>query len=294
MKHQADAAEEGSHRVCLACGFSTLAVVFTSDKYRVYRCSRCTMAQSPEIVAYQAGSSRVASSATPQEKVGQYAANMLKMKERCLRSLALRLPILEQVLGKPVENVCEIGCANGVGFYPFHQKGVRWLGLETDARWIAHGERHGIPIVAKDMDEVEDQFDLIYAHQVLEHVHQPFPFVSSIRTKLKPGGIVHFAVPNHSGFTALKRRALPFLTPLEYGFIQYPYHMRAYNKRSLQALLQRAGFTEVVVRAICHTDECWGEWDAYAVPILANGIFSLGAAVGLGTLLIGHARAPRT
>ncbi len=80
------------------------------------------------------------------------------------------------------------------------------------------------------------------------------------------------------------------MSPMRYGFIEYPYHMRAYNKKSLTAVLQRAGYRDIHVQAIRHTDLCWGEWDAHSVPPVSRLIFGAGNAVGLGTLLFGYAR----
>lgn len=276
---------------CVACGSGDLERVYRTEEYEVYRCGQCTMAQAPENVAPQAGTSRIASSSTPDEKLDEYSAGFEKMKVRCLASMELRIPLLEKLRGAPLESVCEIGCANGVGYFAFKERGIRWLGLDTNPRWIEHGRREGIPIEARDLDEVEEKFDLIYTQQVLEHITEPLPFLRMVKERIKPGGVFHVAVPNHDSFTSLKRRLLPAMTPHEYGFIQYPYHMRAYNKRSLRALLERAGFSQVEVRTINHIDLCWGEWDAHSAPVHHELIFGAGGAVGLGTLLFGYARA---
>lgn len=290
MNEHSTTAKPADAQRCVACGGSSLRLVYDHPEYQVYRCQDCTMAQAPEIVAPQAGTSKVGSSSTPDEKLDEYEQTFEAMKAQCLKSMAERIPFFERLLGRRIESALEIGCANGVGYSPFQERGIRWLGLDTNSRWIEHGKRRGIPVVAKDLDEVAEQFDLVYTQQVLEHIDQPLPFLQQARERLKSDGVLHVAVPNHSGFTALKRRALPSKTPHDYGFIQYPYHMRAYNKRSLRTLLERAGFSDVTVRAIRHTHLCWGEWDTHSVPKLHRAIFGAGGALGLGTLLFGYAR----
>lgn len=275
---------------CVVCGGSTKRVYRHPD-FTVVKCRACTMAQTIDGGERQIGVSKIGSSTTPDEKLDDYRDTFSQMKERAGRSLALRIPEFERVLGRRLERVCEIGCANGVGSLAFRERGIEWLGLETDRQWIDHGKRHDIAIRAMDLDQVEGQFDLVYAQQVLEHIDQPLPFFDMIRRKLRPGGILHVAVPNHNGFTAIKRRMLPRLTPTEYGFIQYPYHLRAYNKQSLGKLFELSGYETPVVRTINHIDLCWGEWDAHSSSRLNRMIFGAGGAAGFGTLLVGYARA---
>lgn len=240
----------------------------------------------------QSGVSKIGSSSTPDTKLDEYRDTFEQMKARCLPSMALRIPVFERELGRKLRRVCEIGCANGVGYFPFRDRGIEWLGLDTNPRWVRHGAERGIPVEAIDLEQVEGSFDLIYAQQVLEHIDEPLPFLTMIRKKLAPGGLAHMAVPNHAAFTAIKRRLIPQLSPMDYGFIQYPYHLRAYNKRSLRTLFERAGFENPQVRVINHIDLRWGEWDAHSAPLLNRLVFGTGGALGLGTLLFGVARAP--
>jgi SAM-dependent methyltransferase len=277
---------------CVACGGEDLRLVYETPDFAVLRCKACTMAQAPDLGIRQAGSSKVASSSTPDEKLDEYRDTFEQMKALCLRSMDLRIPFFEKLLGRPLRSVCEVGCANGVGYFAFKQRGIDWIGLDTNPRWIEFGRQHGIPIVARDLADVEERFDLIYTQQVLEHIAEPLPFLEQARERLAPGGILHVAVPNHSGFTALARRMLPKMSPTRYGFIEYPYHMRAYNRKSLGALLQRAGFKDIHVRAIEHTDLCWGEWDTHSIARRNRMIFGAGGKVGLGTLLFAYARKP--
>ena len=46
------------------------------------------------------------------------------------------------------------------------------------------------------MTKIDEKFDVITAHQVLEHVEKPNFFLEEIKEKLKIGGILHLELPN--------------------------------------------------------------------------------------------------
>ena len=57
--------------------------------------------------------------------------------------------------------------------------------------------KNKIPILEKNLNEIKEKFDIITAHQVLEHVENPMKFMSQVLRILKPGGILYFEIPNH-------------------------------------------------------------------------------------------------
>ena len=210
------------------------------------------------------------------------------------KSLNLRIPLLEAAFGRRFSSACEIGCSAGTGFLGFQEHSIDWLGLETDKQWIEFGLEHGTPIVAADLGDLGQTFDLIYCHQVLEHIWEPARFMRSIFESLNPGGVVHVAVPNHAGFTSRVRRTFPAFFPQEFGMLQPPHHLRAYSPFTLRKLFQDSGFIPIEVRGVSHTDLCWGEWFQDRGPIRNRLIFGAGAKLGLGTLLFGYAVKPQS
>ena len=53
------------------------------------------------------------------------------------------------------------------------------------------------------MEEVEGQFDLITAMEVIEHVADPAAFVASLAARLAPDGLLILSTPNRTAWSKL-------------------------------------------------------------------------------------------
>ena len=131
----------------------------------------------------------------------------------------------EKILERKCQNILDVGCGPGVFYKPYKDLSIDWIGVEVSPFWIEFGKKNKIPILEKSLKEIEDKFDVITAHQVLEHVENPMKFMNQILKILKPGGILHFEIPNHLSLSSSIRKISPILS-YDYGFIQPPMHMR--------------------------------------------------------------------
>jgi ubiquinone/menaquinone biosynthesis C-methylase UbiE len=95
-----------------------------------------------------------------------------------------------------IEFVMDLGCGIGrsLNYFRYKKPDIKWLGLDIDKspevelRTRAEGEFctfDGIHLPFRD-----NQFDIIYCNQVLEHVHYPYYLLKEACRVLKPGG--HF------------------------------------------------------------------------------------------------------
>ena len=134
-------------------------------------------------------------------------------------------------------------------------------------------------------------FDVVHFTQVLEHVVKPAQFLANACLALRPGGLLHLDVPNDGGLTALARKLNPFSEG--YGEITPPHHMIAYNKNTMQQMIEAAGFVVDDIFACAYDDSVFGLAHAH---LLKNG--RLGAAwkasalLGLGGNLVALAHKP--
>lgn len=101
-------------------------------------------------------------------------------------------------------NVLEIGCGEGGNLLPFARMGCRVTGVDLASGKIANARRFFDEAGAEgrfiDSDifalrELEETFDLVICHDVLEHIGDKRGFLSGLARYLKPDGIVFMAFP---------------------------------------------------------------------------------------------------
>ncbi|MFN3629855.1 MAG: class I SAM-dependent methyltransferase [Casimicrobiaceae bacterium] len=98
------------------------------------------------------------------------------------------------------------------------------------------------PRLLRDVPElVAQQFDLVYASEVIEHVEDPGAFVAEAAARLSPRGVLVLTTPA-AEFVARKNDPATVTAALAPGF-----HAFLFSAQALEGLLRRHGFGEVVV-----------------------------------------------
>ncbi|MDP6615159.1 MAG: class I SAM-dependent methyltransferase [Candidatus Marinimicrobia bacterium] len=210
-----------------------------------------------------------------------------KTNELATQYARRRINIYESILKRKCQNILEIGCGPGVFYKPYKQESIQWDGIEINSYWKDFGEKNNIPISDKPLELVEKTYDVIMAHQVIEHVEDPLAFMRSIVSRLKPGGIIHLELPNQNSLTARLRRISSKLS-FDYGFIQPPMHLRAYRKQTIKHLFRQFDLYSKMVIDCGNTDGIWGQVRDY--NLFQKSFYSFAGKIGLGSLLIGLAQ----
>lgn len=137
------------------------------------------------------------------------------------------------------QNLLEVGC--GYGFFLDEAKGFfpGRTGIElsaaaattaqnTSSTRVHIGSVHSLPPDMKD-------FDVIVMINVIEHVYEPLALLVRLRERLTAGGIVVLATPDIGSFwyKIMKKRWPSF---------KIPEHVAFYDRKTLEALTDRAGF----------------------------------------------------
>jgi methionine biosynthesis protein MetW len=153
---------------------------------------------------------------------------------RILRWMELRSPA----------RVLDLGCSDGelgarvqalghevIGVDIEEHKGVR----ERLTDFYQADLDHGLPA------ELDDEFDVVLAADVLEHVRSPERLLADIRAHLRPGGSVITSIPNFGHWYPRTRVALGRFDYDARGILDRG-HLRFFTRRSFARMVQSEGW----------------------------------------------------
>jgi 2-polyprenyl-6-hydroxyphenyl methylase/3-demethylubiquinone-9 3-methyltransferase len=112
---------------------------------------------------------------------------------------------------KPLEgkSALDVGCGAGLLAEPLARLGAAVTAIDAApelveaARAHAAGQKLEIDYRATPIEQVEGQFDLITAMEVIEHVADPARFVRALAKRLGPNGLLILSTPNATGWSKL-------------------------------------------------------------------------------------------
>jgi len=136
----------------------------------------------------------------------------------------------------------------GARFLDFGCGSPYFLAAVADAGWTAIGADFSPAVIdrvraagfeAHLVDDIvpalrTDRVDLVRMSHVLEHLYDPIASLRQLREVLRPGGLVHVAIPNPAGMSSVVFG--------RHWWSLEPRHVVQYPPERLRAVLERAGF----------------------------------------------------
>lgn len=117
----------------------------------------------------------------------------------------------------PGYKVLDIGCGKGAFLRSIVDSVSLAIGIDTNPAVDGDGKETKLRIYKQSVEEFaiehRDEFDLVSAFQVIEHLDSVMPFVRAAYRCVKPGGMLALSVPNRA-----RRKDLRF------GSLDYPPH----------------------------------------------------------------------
>ena len=112
---------------------------------------------------------------------------------------------------RPLEGkrALDVGCGAGLLAEPLARLGAQVTAIDPAEELIAaareHAARQGLSIDyrATAVENLEGQFDIITAMEVIEHTADPQQFLDSLAKRLAPGGLLMLSTPNATGWSRL-------------------------------------------------------------------------------------------
>ncbi|MBI3666537.1 MAG: methyltransferase domain-containing protein [Acidobacteria bacterium] len=154
--------------------------------------------------------------------------------------------IREYFRRRPPARVLELGCADGRLASELISAGHTVVGIESDARAAAQAAARGVSVLCADPEvcdfqELKQEFDVLVAADVLEHLRHPEAVLAQAARLLRADGEVILAVPNVAN--VLIRLAL-LLGRFPYGRrgILDRTHVQFFTLRSALELVRQSGW----------------------------------------------------
>jgi len=269
------------NNICPVCENSEKLNSFSWCDYKVIHCNNCGLDYCSQMTEKELGGD---SSPVHMEGIEMMANTLYTTAFLTEKFVNKRVLVYEKLLNRKCENILEVGCGPGVFYNPFKKKSIKWNGIDINPYWKFFGEKNNIPISNQPLDSIKQKYDVIIAFQVLEHVENPISFMSSLLSKLKPGGVIHLELPNHNSLNSRIRRISPLIS-YDYGFIQPPMHLRAYQKSTIEYLFEKMNINSKIVFVCGNNNSSWGQVRNYSY--MQKTLYSFSDMIGLGSLLIG-------
>lgn len=136
--------------------------------------------------------------------------------------------------------VLECGMAKGGVADLLSREGAECLGIDINPRSFP-----GIRFIQADLNDkfpdFKEEFDVIFAGEVMEHLFDDNKFVEEAKKVLKTNGLLVITVPNL--FFSINRIAMIFGKMPSFAYAPFHYHI--YSAKTLERLISSHGFRNI-------------------------------------------------
>lgn len=145
----------------------------------------------------------------------------------------------------------EVGCGPGYLLKRLQLLGWEVNGLEISEFSASFGrERFQLPIQTGNIETftafTEDQWEMVYMGDVLEHLRSPSATIAKFRQMLTPGGLLLLALPSTMNLPSIRTGlGIYKLLGQKRKMDIAPYHLYEFTPATITALLQKHGFQVV-------------------------------------------------
>lgn len=160
------------------------------------------------------------------------------------------LKLIENENGFLGQNVLEIGCGPGHFLNACRSRGARVTGIDLSPHAVELAKAEfGIDVIYSSFEAAASEgvlskqnYDLVFAFEVIEHVKHPGVFLSLVFDLLKPGGKLLLSTPNFGLYYLMGKTAQVVNQCSE--------HLHFFDPDSLASAVTRCGFEPIEVTTL--------------------------------------------
>lgn len=206
------------------------------DRLPLYKCARCGHGFTPITIDPSSITEWYAKAPRDEVFLGDEAARR-KTAETLLKRIEARVP---------KGRLLDVGAGPGVFVAVAVGRGWQAVGLDPSAWAVDHArDTYGVEMIQGDISALQNlppqAFDVVTLFDVIEHVVNPELLLENSSRVLTSRGLVVLTTPRFDSFVARRmgRR----------WYCIFPAHLHYFTHRSLQAALEKAGFTSMAARS---------------------------------------------
>ena len=220
---------------CPVCGWKRGDLLYTFGFFGVHSCLGCGAGHlSPRVVEDDIVKIYQNPSYFSSDSSFGYL-NYESQEDGLRKSFALLVKRLKK-WGRAKGTLLEIGCGPGLFLQEAQGSFEHMIGLDLSEDALKRASMYADRVVVGGIDALQEgeQFDLVVAISLIEHVYSPGKFLRNILGHLKEGGAILFVTPDFGGIwhRFLGRRWPSF---------KIPEHVVFYTRRSLRYLGDTCG-----------------------------------------------------
>jgi 2-polyprenyl-3-methyl-5-hydroxy-6-metoxy-1,4-benzoquinol methylase len=150
-------------------------------------------------------------------------------------------------LVRPGDRALDLGCADGTFTAELAAAGALVVGAEVAQAALTRARRRHPSLefrsvtIEGPLPFADQEFDLVWSSEVIEHVADTARWLSEVRRVLAPSGRLLLTTPNHGRLRLALGGIERFSEPLGD-------HLHLYSRTSLRRVLDEFGFRDVSVR----------------------------------------------
>ncbi len=219
--------------ICDICGRKEYKSLFVKEGFRHVMCTECGMVYVNPLLIDHLDQQR-------DSGTGSMGDESLSRKQRF--KLKKQLEELEKY--RLLNRMAEIGPGRGWFLLEAGKTGWERWAIEVNKDALKRLEQIALEKIITDPAECmslpEDHFDVIRMWDVIEHLQSPRAAVTRIFTALRPGGLLNMSTTN---FNSLSR----MVNGPEWVYLNGSDHIHLFDPITIKILLERIGFTQVVI-----------------------------------------------
>ena len=142
---------------CPICESTRELGLFIWSNYEIIHCNNCKLDYCQKMIEKENGGD---SSPVHSEGIKMMSESFFKTEQLAMMYAKKRKKMYENLLGRKLKQVMEVGCGPGVFFNPWNSLNINWKGLDINPFWIEFGKNNNIPIINDSLDSINEKFDV--------------------------------------------------------------------------------------------------------------------------------------